>query len=797
MDNAVPTREMSFEWSQFNCLPDRPGGYFACSHIAKLVLHGFLATDLSLSQVFNDQQMRDLTMKGVQACDASYQTKGGAPDTFSLFQEDLPHNMRILSEASTNKHEICRLLCRDIPPFCSAVTAFKVFSDESSGFVTRTGYTISIFCDQGAYGCFDSHVAKAWMVEGQGVRAAEALVEELCRHFSQQGCETSQLEVITLLRNDVDVGCRGTVIQQLKARGNPAVVDRFAAVAPIVLDRWTHRLDCIGDVDACWHLFTDLRHKEYASPHWIPPWLCPSLFFIMHQLRFTRLMPLFSRLVLDTAELWQDQSEEAFEAALQKNMAQIISGTLQSWAETHGSGSDDVLLIKERALVPNKLLQYIGGYSSGPKAWKWVTFPFKPIGRALLDAMKPSSDVAKIRRHIIRILPAEVHCNTYSVTHKIRTLTVCYGLLGSFADSWCACESMSKSNAATFSDLGKPSTQQFEILTCRRSPAWEFGYQMCVVIAVCKKYSQLIEKNPSSFVMELSSLPRSGDVWHSPEMALSHLIKPEDELEQHAPEAELEQVKMPVGGAFGMFRAALRLQPPAEFSGLSASGQSKVLKRLWQEVSEETKQHHEQEFQQRLAAYHAARRARKAEQPSSEVSEAPLDIAPFELPKVPVGGAFGVFRAALTQDPTPEYSEQASGCPGCAKAVIAKRFWEAASADTKQKYEQEFQRRLATYHERMAQIPEAAKKKARLHKRQANREAGQPDQPVVPVGGGFAAFWQARKSDKDFISEVKGLSAVKQAKWVKSLWEKLPPDQKTLFDNAYAKQLAAYHASKS
>ena len=183
-----------------------------------------------------------------------------------------------------------------------------------------------------------------------------------------------------------------------------------------------------------------MRRTLVLNPHWVPPWLCPSIFFIQHQLRFAELMTKFTQIVAETAALWKDRSEEAFEEALQKHMPKIMATTLDLWTEIYNSDSVHASVYKERAVVPSKLLQFIGGYKSGPRGWTWQSFPFRAIGRQLLRAMQPHCDVAKIRTSIIGLLPDEVHCGTYSTTHKIRTLAVCYGLLGSFRDSWCGCD---------------------------------------------------------------------------------------------------------------------------------------------------------------------------------------------------------------------------------------------------------------------------------------------------------------------------------------------------------------------
>jgi hypothetical protein len=523
MDSSPTTQEVTFEWSQFNCLPNRAGGSSACSYITKSIMHGFMAGHLSLNDIFNDPKMRDLTVNGVEDCDASYPTRGDAPEMLPFLKEDLPATLRVTLETSCDKHEACRLLCREMPPACVAATAFKVTEDQSSDFVTRTGNTISILCEQNAKGFFDSHAARAWMVLGNGIRAAEALVDELHRHCRQQGCETGQLEFVLMVKDEVYGGCSDAVLHRLRpASVDPAFLDRFAKVAPLIVDRWTNRLDCMGDVDACWKAFTVLRHKEYTSAHWVPPWLCPSIFFIQHQLRFAELMTKFTQIVAETAALWEDQSEEAFEAALQKHMPEIMASTIDLWTETYNSDSFE----KERAVVPNQLLKFIGGYKLGPHCWNWQSFPFRAIGRQLLCAMQPQCDVVKIRKSIIGLLPDEVHCSTYSTTHKIRTLAVCYGLLGSFQDSWCGCESMSAKNTELWAALGRPSAKEFQILAGRKSPAWELGYQFCFVASICQHYAKLIDEDWPRFKEPLQSLPGVCGPWQSPAQALNRFISP-------------------------------------------------------------------------------------------------------------------------------------------------------------------------------------------------------------------------------------------------------------------------------
>ena len=125
MDSSPSTQEVTFEWSQFNCLANRSGGSSACSYITKSIMHGFMAGHLSLSDILNDSKMRDLTVKGVEACDASYPTRGDAPEMLPFLKEDLPATLRVTLETSCHKHEACRLLCREMPPACVAATAFK------------------------------------------------------------------------------------------------------------------------------------------------------------------------------------------------------------------------------------------------------------------------------------------------------------------------------------------------------------------------------------------------------------------------------------------------------------------------------------------------------------------------------------------------------------------------------------------------------------------------------------------------------------------------------------------------
>jgi len=251
-------------------------------------------------------------------------------------------------------------------------------------------------------------------------------------------------------------------------------------------------------------------------------------------------MKKFTQRVAETAAFWEDQSEEALEEALQKNMPKIMSDTLELWTELYNSDSSHSSFAKERAVVPSQLLKYIGGYKSGPGCWNWEAFPFRAVGQQLLSAMKPQCDVGEIRKSLIRALPEEVPCSRYSATHKIRTLAVCYGLLGSFHDSWCGCESMSTSNAELFSALGKPSPNDFESLTGRRSPAWELGYQMCFVAPICKQYAQLIDEDWPEFKRQLQSLPGACDPWESPVLSLKRQLRLQVEAAGEAREIDEE-----------------------------------------------------------------------------------------------------------------------------------------------------------------------------------------------------------------------------------------------------------------
>ena len=1009
LDQSCEIVRQQFALNQFTVDRTRhaDAGSSACARIASRLATDYVAGRLLSDDLLNESKMRRITLAGVQECDVARKVNGEF-----VIQCCLSHRVDLLMtdcEFIFSQEELSRSISCQRPKHAICVTG-QIPSD-SRRFVSATGDTVTIFVDAEVLTFHDSHKGVTVQVQGRGIRAAEALVHELYNLFIELGCATTQLEIVHCF-----LGCseqaRNETIEALtlKVEDNRNFLDMFLMLAPVITERWMEKLHNMGDVEGCFLSYSKLRTRSYQVT-WMPHWFLPSLFFVMHQWRFTECMSAFVDCCLDRHELWEEGIEESvLEKRLHEAMHDITETLTAVWVTMTDGDSPSAEYIREREVIPNQLLQYIGGYANGPRYWQWNLFPFRLVGSQLSSLIaRVPADPKNVRWSLAKLLTGAFLVGKYTLTHKMRTFQICEGHERSCADDWHLGHDMSDCNYGLWKALGKPTAQEFDHLLGRPLPVFSKGYSLCFIGGVVGKFVE--EADDKAFMTKLRTLPSLPNKWLSPALKLEKHFTPklkrrkqqmahgvegapasaptaaaidlldmgaapapaaavidplgalapapsaapadapaveeeeneeetgaeDEEIEedeegeeetgeedpdieedekvlaikkelqagtisieqkeqpgddtktpvevqsilenafqktrasfydelpsstqspaacansgfsqsasssrveqawqaaapaaqdldmgapasaqpQQAPQAkaphgavavdaaQMSLPKKPVGGGYDVFRSQLRCEAPETLAGLSASQQARKAKELWEAASDDRKHECEVIFQIRLGDYLAAcdaipepvrKRLRQADDEKQEPvaiedGAVAADGAQMSLPKKPVGGGYGVFRSQLRC----EAPETLAGLSASQQACKAKELWGAASDDRKQQCEVIFQQRLADYHAQCDAIPEPVRKRLRANLRKSKLDAQEREKPTVPVGGGFGVFSLHMRTDDEFISEVHNLPATQQAKWLKSLWDRLPGERQSEFDCEFRRQLAEYHAAK-
>ena len=360
----VSTNRLSF--TQFTVSAERHSdfGCSACFGIVVRCCAKFIAGALSSQDLHNDDKMRPIYLEAVKECDSDAETCDGQYllEAFRSQRVVLPM-MLTWQQCIVSPEELEFLLCCCRPPHAIGITAFV--ASESFGHVSHTGNSLSILVSSCSMVCHDSHLGITIEVQGRGIRAAEHMVVQLFSVLGELGCMTSQLELVHCCVNPCDKAACEKTVSSLMTRvpDNGVFLKSFCKFAPILISRWGNRLHEMGDVQVTFAAYAKLRQRSYVVG-WLPCWFLPSMFFVLHQLRFSFLMDLFVEGCLERSTLWVEADETEFERILQQEMPVIVNEVVKHWDEYYAAGVVDSEYSVERALIPSMYLQYCSGYGT-------------------------------------------------------------------------------------------------------------------------------------------------------------------------------------------------------------------------------------------------------------------------------------------------------------------------------------------------------------------------------------------------------------------------------------------------
>jgi hypothetical protein len=282
----------------------------------------------------------------------------------------------------------------------------------------------------------------------------------------------------------------------------------------------------------------------------------PSLFFVMHSLRFTDLQSGFVQEIISATTIWAVHSESDLEIALREAMPKVMAAIDLVWMIFFSSKtSPDRRFVIERQLCPKRGLQFLGCYTNGPKSWSWSAFPFKDLGMRLhLVALNPAvydQDVAfgklvnSFRGLCVAIYGEDEESHRigiYMITHMLRSWMDSSGRASSI-NGWFGGNAMSSTNKLMWRKLGMPSTKEFAALCHLPHEAIQCGFHLCFTGEVISHYLKgdkwvdtaalqnlcqfldthdwipLVEKSLAN-TLRADSMEWSAAVWFSPLMML-------------------------------------------------------------------------------------------------------------------------------------------------------------------------------------------------------------------------------------------------------------------------------------
>ena len=200
--------------------------------------------------------------------------------------------------------------------------------------------------------------------------------------LSQMGVAGHQLEVIVCClglpsKSDSDITCGVLAGRHTCDR---AFLKSFGQVSRILSSRWACPFYKMGDVHTISHAYYRLLRHSQSAMHPLPSWLLGGFFFVVHRLRFSDLHVCFVQQIIAEDAIWQEQAESEREGTLRRVMPKVMAEISSLWSAIGCTECPDPRFIIERQLVPNRVLQSLGGYANGPTSWSWLSFPFKQIG---------------------------------------------------------------------------------------------------------------------------------------------------------------------------------------------------------------------------------------------------------------------------------------------------------------------------------------------------------------------------------------------------------------------------------
>ena len=228
-----------------------------------------------------------------------------------------------------DEETLARRLCSERPPFALAPTAFvDTTSCDGGNQVEQTGDTFLLLNDGTSLGMFDIHLGRVFVVEGSNGNSARCLARKIYKELLPAlRCNTRQLEIVQ--RTPTVEGDPVAVFQMLskRATADMAFLSTFATVGPAILEKWPVRLHDAGDVHQAIGAYAVLKKfigDQLRSGVCVPQWVAPSLFFVLHQLRYSLLIHKFVSLCVEEKRIWASMDDAEFENQLRVCLPEIM-----------------------------------------------------------------------------------------------------------------------------------------------------------------------------------------------------------------------------------------------------------------------------------------------------------------------------------------------------------------------------------------------------------------------------------------------------------------------------------------
>jgi hypothetical protein len=168
-----------------------------------------------------------------------------------------------------------------------------------------------------------------------------------------------------------------------------------------------------------------------------------------------------------------------------------------------------------------------------------------------------------------------------------------------------------------------------------------------------------------------------------------------------------EQLKKPVGGAYGVFLAEKREEFTKQAAAAGEKGVTGVAKRAgaaWTALSDAEKAPYEAKYQAKKTEYDSFKSSDAYVAPEKKAKKGSRDAKPAkdkDAPKRPAGGAYGIFMSEKRE----EFKTKAVAAgdhPITGTAKLASAAWKDVGEAEKAEYEKKYQEAKAKYEEDMA-----------------------------------------------------------------------------------------------
>jgi hypothetical protein len=451
--------------------------------------------------LLNNKSLKRMTLDCVRKWDERSDTRALEPVEYvpSCLRAagclSLRHRSVVLTHP--DQARFAHILCADPHPFVIAVTAQLRSEQLRSDAVSNTFVVIAA---GGNFALHDSHTGRSIVVHACDMEAAQIMISFVYDSvLPQMSCVGSQLE---LLICDQGVWIPETglnIISRLCARTGcqPEFLEAFIKVGRKILARWSCSLADMGDVACTSWEYHRLKVKWASQGHVMPRWFLGSLFFYLHNWRFSDCMHTFATGCLEHTRLWLDQDESSLERSLHNAMPEICRAahdTFRAVIEVQ-----DPRFLVEKQMVCQDMLSFCGGYRFGPISWPHQHFPFVDVGKSMCKVLGSplyvNDNFAQIRQDlqdVLTTLPSNrCFCRDQRqicmLTHTLHTLLASEGKAG-VSVGFCGGIDNSSMNASMWTCLGSPSPEECMFMFgCRLSPI-ECGFHISMVGQVVSEF---------------------------------------------------------------------------------------------------------------------------------------------------------------------------------------------------------------------------------------------------------------------------------------------------------------------